>query len=234
MSNSDRFSLIVPVAGDREEYATQMPYVFAPDKEGTMLCVKAIKGLNLEVFNEIYFTILRKHAEEYDIDKLLHLQLKRNGLDKSKIVVLDKPTQTQAETIAETINQESIEGAIFIKDADGYFKAEILPENGIAVYPLEELPLVDPRNKSYVSVDDMQHITNIIEKRIVSNLFNAGGYCFENVSDFMEAYKKYSRLGKIYLSHLIYAMLLDGHNFRPIKVSQYSDWNLGNELRIKS
>ncbi len=226
MSNSNKFSLIVPVAADKPEYAGCMPYMFAPDKDGTMLCVKSIMGLNLEVFDNIYFTILRKHAEAYDIDKLLELQFKRSGLGKARIVILDTPTATQAATIVETITKENIGGAIFIKDADGYFSAEIYPENGVAVYPLEQLDLVDPRNKSYVAVDDMQHITNIIEKRVVSHLFNAGGYCFENVSDFLEAYSRYNVLGHIYLSHLIYSLLLEGHTFRPIKVTEYSDWNI--------
>lgn len=226
MSSSYKFSLIVPVAADKPEYAGNMPYMFAPDKDGTMLCVKAITGLNLDVFDNIYFTILRKHAEAYDIDKLLELQFKRSSLGKARIVIFDTPTATQAETIVETIRKENIEGAIFIKDADGYFRAEIFPENGVAVYPLEQLDLVDPRNKSYVAVDDMQHITNIIEKRIVSNLFNAGGYCFENVTDFLEAYNKHVGLGHIYLSHLIYSLLLEGHIFRPVKVTEYSDWNI--------
>lgn len=227
MSNSDKlFNLIVPAAADKPEYTYNLPYIFAPDKDGTMLCVKAIKGLNLDVFDNIYFTILRKHAENYDVGKLLELQLKRSGLENAKIVVLDAPTSTQAQTIIETIRQEDIHGAIFIKDSDGYFNAEIRPENGVAVYPLELLDLVDPRNKSYVAVDDMQHITNIIEKRIVSNLFNAGGYCFENVDDFLNIYERHKSLGHIYLSHLIYSMLLDGNIFHPIKVADYSDWNI--------
>lgn len=226
MSSSNKFSLIVPVAADKPEYAANMPYVIAPDKDGTMLCVKAIKGLNLDVFDNIYFTILRKHSVKYDVDKLLELQFKRNNLYKAKIVILDEPTSTQAETIEQTIRKENIEGAIYIKDADGYFKAEVFPENSVAVFPLEQLDLVDPRNKSYVAVDDMQHITNIIEKRVVSNLFNAGGYCFESVADFIDVYNKHVSLGHIYLSHLIYSMLLDGNIFRPTKVTEYNDWNI--------
>lgn len=191
-----------------------------------MICVKSILGLNLDDFSNIYFTILRKHADRYDVDVLLELQLRRLGLDKAKIVVLDYPTSTQAETVVKTIEQENICGSIFIKDADSSFRADILPENGVAVYPLEKLELVDPRNKSYVSVDDMQHITNIIEKRVVSNLFNVGGYCFENVNDFMDIYNLHKELGNIYISHLIYAMLLNGNTFRPIHVTEYNDWNI--------
>ena len=226
MSNSKNFSLIIPAAADKQRYEQLLPRIFSPDKEGVMICVRSIMGLNLETFDNIYFTILRKHAERYDVDVLLGLQLRRLGLHKAKIVILDEPTFTQAETVAKTIEQEKIEGSIFIKDADSYFNAEIFPENGVAVYPLEKLELVDPRNKSYVSVDDMQHITNIIEKRVVSNLFSVGGYCFENVNDFLEVYRQHKNLGAIYLSHLIYSLLLNGNLFRPIRVTDYNDWNI--------
>lgn len=225
MSNSTHFSLIVPIAADKTEYAGTMPYVFAPGSDGILLCLKSILGLNLDAFDAVYFTILRKHSLAFDIDSILGLQLRRLGLwDKSRIVVLDESTRTQAETIAETIDKERISGSIFIKDADGYFNAEIFPENGIAVYPLEELDLVDPRNKSYVAVDDMQYVTNIIEKKVIGNLFNAGGYCFADARDFMEVYRRYCDAGHIYLSHLIFAMLLDHHSFRPVKVTDYRDW----------
>lgn len=228
MSNSsnNRFSLIVPAAADKADDNGQMPSIFSLDSDGWMLCVKAIMGLNLNAFDSICFTVLQKHAQAYDLEAMIAMQCRRAGLQNAKIAILDEPTATQAETIATTIQKEQISGAIFIKDADGYFKAEVYPENGVAVYPLEQLELVDPRHKSYVAVDDMQHVTNIIEKRVVSNLFNAGGYCFEDAADFLAAYARHKSLGHIYLSHLIYSMLLDGHTFRPIKVTEYSDWNI--------
>ena len=221
-----KFTLIVPVAADTTMSENRIPRVFTPSEDGTLLCIKAITGLNIEVFDNIYFTILRKHAERYDVDALLRLQLDRLGLDNAKIIILDKSTTSQAETIAETIKIAGIEGAIFIKDADGYFEADVYPENGVAVYPLERLDLVDPKNKSYVSVDDMQHITNIIEKRVVSHFFNAGGYCFENATKFLDVYNQLKGYNPLYLSHIIYYMLLERNLFRPIHIHHYSDLNL--------
>lgn len=221
-----KFTLIVPVAADTTMSENRIPQVFTPSEDGTLLCIKAITGLNIEVFDNIYFTILRKHAERYDVDALLRLQLDRLGLDNAKIIILDKSTTSQAETIAETIKIAGIEGAIFIKDADGYFEADVYPENGVAVYPLERLDLVDPKNKSYVSVDDMQHITNIIEKRVVSHFFNAGGYCFENATKFLDVYNQLKGYNPLYLSHIIYYMLLERNLFRPIHIHHYSDLNL--------
>lgn len=226
MSNSKNFSLIVPAASDKGTDAGMMPRIFTTGKDGVLMCVKSILGLNLDAFDNIYFTILREHADAFDVDSLLQLQFRRLHLDNVHLVILDEPTATQAETIVRTIERQKISGAVFVKDADCFFRAEIYPENGVAVYPLEQLELVDPRHKSYVAVDDMQHITNIIEKRVVSHLFNAGGYCFEDVGKFLKVYDKYSSMGQIYLSHLIYAMLLDGELFRPIQVKEYNDWNI--------
>lgn len=227
-----KFALIVPVAADKVEYEGAMPYLFRPDSDGILLCVKSVLGLRDSKFDTVYFTILRKHAEAFDIDTLLQLQFRRLGIKNAQIVILEEPTKSQAETIARTIEQENIEGAIFIKDADGYFTAEILPENGVAVYPLESLELVDPRNKSYVAVDDMYYITNIIEKRVVSHYFNAGGYCFEDARDFLRVYHDLKDEPHLYLSHIIYSLLLEKQIFRPIQVKDYRDWGTDKMYRL--
>lgn len=224
-------TLIVPISADRPEYEVKLPYVFTQDSDGTMLCVKSILGLPLEQFNNIFFVILRKHDEHYFIKEQLLLQFRRFNLTNAQIITLDEPTSSQAETIVRAIKSANIEGCIFIKDADGYFTAdEILQQNGVTVYPLEELSLVDPQHKSYVAVDDMNYITNIIEQRIVSHFFNAGGYCFEDATDFCKYYNKLKDYGPLYLSHIIYAMMLDRYIFRPIDIKNYQDWELGRTI----
>jgi hypothetical protein len=224
MACSKNFSLIVPAAADKPEYKDLFPYIFLPAKDGMMICIKSLMGLNLDAFDNIYITILRKHAEHYNIKELLELQFKSYHLDNAKIVVLDEPTTSQAETIYRTIQQENITGSIFIKDADGSFDASIEPHNGVAVFPLEQMESIDPRNKSYVAVDDMQYVTNIIEKRVVSHFFNAGGYCFQSAEDFCRGYLELSAYKHLYLSHIIYAMLLNNKTFRPIHVENFKDW----------
>jgi hypothetical protein len=224
-----KFSLIVPVSADSPEYKSAMPYVFNLNKEGIMLCVKSITGLNLQIFDNIYFTILSSHDERYYIKSMLEFQFKRLGMEKAKVVVLEKPTKSQAETIFKTIEKEGIEGSIFIKDADGYFESDIVRQNSVAIFPIESMQVINPQNKSYVAVDDMFYITNIIEKKVISHEFNAGGYCFENVDDFVEYYKKVNSMGsKIYLSHIIYSMLLDRYIFRPQQVENFKDWGNNN------
>lgn len=218
------FSLIVPIAADKSAYDTEMPFVFGLSKDGIMFCIKAILGFQLSKFNEIYFTILKKHDELYSLADLFKLQFKRLHLNNAKVVLLEEPTSSQPETIYRTIEKEHIEGGIFIKDADCSFSCDIEPSNGIAIYPLENLEWVNPQHKSYVSVDDMYYITNIIEKRIIDHYFCAGGYSFDDTKEYCKYFEELKMNHGLYLSHIVYAMLLNKKVFRPIIVKNYVDF----------
>ena len=218
------FSLIVPIASYKTEYLNSLPLVFQKDKDGLMPCIKAVQSLDCSLFDRIYFTILRLLDERHDLRARLQEQIYRIGLSKAEIVVLDAPTSSQPETIYKTIQQAHVKGAVFIKDADCSFKGEILPQNSVVIYPLESLPWVNPQNKSYVAVDDNFYVTNIIEKKIISHYFLSGGYCFEDAGLFCIYYQRYAEKKGLYLSHIIYAMLLDKHLFRPILATEYIDF----------
>lgn len=220
------FNLIVPAAAHKTEYNECMPRVFRLNAKGYPLCVEAVMGLNLQQFSAVYFTILRQHDERYGIAAMLRIQLDRAGLGCAKIVVLDAPTSSQAETIFRTIDKEQITGPIFIKDADSSFTVDVIPQNGLVVFPLEKLSYVNPQHKSYVAVDDMQFVTNFIEKRVIDHYFNAGGYCFEEAQTFVAYYRQYCNQPGLYLSHIVYAMLLDRYIFRPFFAEKYEDFEM--------
>lgn len=76
-----------------------------------------------------------------------------------------------------------------------------------------------------MAVDDMFYVTNIIEKRIVSHYFSAGGYGLESCEDFCRYYEQFAGAKDLYLSHIIYAMLLNKYIFRPTLVKCYQDFN---------
>lgn len=225
-------NLIVPIAADYTEYENRMPYVFNFSDDGVTICIKAIQGLDLTLFKSIYFVILRKHDERYNLSELLHMQFRMHGLDKAKVVVLDESTSSQAETIYKCICKEHICGGIFIKDADGYFSCDITLANGVVVYPLDKLDLVSPKNKSYVEVDDQLYVINTIENKIISRYFNAGGYLFESADLFCRYFEKLRGYKKLFMSHIVYAMLLDNISFRPFEANEYVDW--GNRRLFNS
>lgn len=218
-------TIIVPIAADKAEYDRILPQPFRLDEEGVMYCVKAITGLPLAEVDNIYFVILRSHDQRFMLSEQLSMQFRRHNLGKAHVTILDEMTNSQAETVARAIEVNNIQGAVFVKDADCYFTTdEILQQNSVAIYPLENLPIVDPQHKSYVAVDDMFYVTNIIEKRVVSHFFSAGGYCFEDAQEFCRYYEQLKQYTPLYLSHIIYTMLLDKKIFRPIQIEDYQDW----------
>ena len=222
-------TLIVPIAANNDDYAHKLPQPFRLDDEGMMYCVRAITGLPLDQMDNIYFVVLRDHDERFMLNEQLMMQFRRHHLANAHVTILDEPTGSQAETVARAIELNGITGMVFIKDADCYFTAdEILPQNGVAIYALENLPIVDPQHKSYVAVDDMFYVTNIIEKRVVSRFFSAGGYCFEDSAEFCRYYERLKEYSPLYLSHIIYSMLLDKKIFRPIEIDDYQDWSVTN------
>lgn len=229
-TTDSKYSLVVPVAAMKPEYENGLPYVFGLDSDGIIICIKSIMGLDLKEFDHIYFTILKQHDEKFFIKDTMQLQFKRLGITNAKVVVLEEPTQDQAETIYQTIVQENIKGAVFIKDADCFFKANITQNNAIAIYPIEELDILTPKDKSYAAIDDMYYLTNIIEKKVVGHYISAGGYEITNIELFNYYYNHLRGYGKLYLSHIIYAMLLDKISFRPIKVDDYKDWGTRKDL----
>lgn len=224
LSSPSERSLIMPIAANKPEYATRIPRVFLIAEDGVMHCIRALKSLDLSKFDHIYITILRHLDQQYALTERLQLQFRINGITNAEIVVLDEPTRSEPETIYQTILQKHIQGSIFIKDADCSFTGEDTTGNAIVIHPLEQLDWVNPKNKSYVAVDDMYYITNIIEKRIVSHYFTAGGYSFSSAATYCHYYERLQEQQGLYLSHIIYSMLLEGHTFRPVLTKEYEDF----------
>ena len=197
-------------------------------------CIKSIECINVELFKDIYFAILKKHEDKYHImDKIItaseHNKLK--GI-KLHFRIFEYPTSSQAETIYQIIKNYHIEGQIFIKDADSMYVCDKeIKGNAVMVYSLENTPIVDPQHKSYVAIDDQNFVTNIIEKKVVSNLFNCGGYSFYSSQDFIDAYEAVQEyedmLNHMYISHIIYWLILNKKlKFRPIETTEYEDFEI--------
>lgn len=223
------FNLIVPIAANFDSGVKFPPKVFQKNTTSLYGIESILTIRNVKSFSAIYFSLLKRHSVKWNLKHHFEEEFKWLGLTKAKVIELDEPTKNQPETIYRTIKKANIVGPIFIKDADCSFSCKALPGNSVAIYPLEKLSWVNPQHKSYVCVDDNFYITNIIEKRVIGNFFSAGGYGFKNSQDFCDVFEKIGNQTGLYLSHIVYSMLLDGVQFRPIEVDNYIDfetiWN---------
>jgi hypothetical protein len=166
------------------------------------MVTSAISGLSLEKFDRIVLVCLKEHIEKYDcqagIEESFSL-LGKEVADKLKIIKLQSRTKSQAETVATAIQELGDVRSFYIKDSDNY-------------------------NKSYVTKNELGNISNIVEKRIVSSEFCCGGYGFRAASEYLEAYHKVSHIDSLYVSHVIFQMLLDGVVFSTVDATSYKDW----------
>lgn len=233
----EEYTLIVPMVSTKNKNTVPLEFQY-DNNTGQINCIKALEGIDLSMFTKIYFVMLYEHELKYHIAEKVTVARKFNKklLDTEIIFkFLDTPTSSQAETIYNTIIEYNIEGPIFIKDADNTCTCDgQIKGNTVLVYPLENTPIVDPQHKSYVNIDDQNFVVNIIEKRVVSNLFNCGGYSFTDASLFKTAYE--SLLGyeditnHMYISHIIYWLILNKKiKFRPVEATYYEDFELNTK-----
>jgi len=218
-------NLIIPCAGESSRFPGTRPKWMLTQPDGQLMVVSSISGLELEKVSKIYLVVLQKHLDEFQCAEGIRVAFEDAGYGKKlEIIVLSQPTSSQPETVAAAIREGKITGSIFIKDCDGYFSANLRPLNEVCVFDLSDMELIHAANKSYVICDEHGLVSNIAEKNIISSTFCVGGYSFESAETFLSSFEKMKGLPNLYVSHLIYQMMLDDHTFSIQRVSDYVDW----------
>ena len=229
-------TLILPVAGQSSRFPGMRPKWLLTMPSGRLMYEEALTEFDLSKFDRIIVTCLKEHIEKYSSLKALKSESKKNIDEKIEFCVLNKSTNSQPESIYKTIIKMKIKGPIYIKDCDNKFKIKHVNDNSIAVISLNNIDLIDAKNKSYVKIGNNGLIENIVEKSVISSDFCCGGYSFESSDTFVMAYTSLdnsSGLSKkdFYISHLVYFLLLNGHNFKTHQATNYDDWGTLREYR---
>ncbi len=218
-------NLIIPAAGKSNRFPGVRPKWLLVHPSGNLMVAEAIKQLPLENVTSIYLIILREHVEQYNCLEGIKRAFNHIGvLNKLHVVVLEEGTRNQPETVAKAIEKVGIDGPIFIKDSDNTFCSEIRVKNGVSVFDLNKMNSVNPSNKSYVTLGEHQMINNIVEKQVINSLFCAGGYSFTSSKEYLNVFNELRDNENLYVSHIIFKMLLNNVAFEPLMVSGYEDW----------
>jgi len=197
---------------------------------GNLMLVESIMGLDLSDVNKLYITLLREHVEHYDCLNGIHQAILNADVGcEYEIVLLENSTKSQPETVFETIKAANISGPIFIKDSDNFFRTKVVAENSVCNIELGDVGLINPANKSYVEIDDEGIVKNIVEKQVISSRFCTGGYSFYSAAEFCSYLTKLKNAEGLYVSHIIYKMLLDGHIFHSRRVEECLDWGTAED-----
>ena len=220
--------LLIPFAKPHLE----LSYLLTGDAE-KLPFVRSITGMNLNAFARICIIPLKSECDRWGYEERISAGFHSTGLDDPDFLLLDHATGSQPETIAFALKMMSLKGPFWCKDPDNYFKTEVVAGNFVTVFPLDYLSMVNPQNKCYLNISDGDYLLNITEKRIIGRYFCSGGYGFEDADHFLDVFERIKHFGQLFLSHIIYRMLLDGDLFRPLYISNYQDWGTKEDWMIK-
>jgi len=227
-------TLILPVAGQSSRFPNMRPKWLLTMPDGLLMVEKSVSRMNLKNFSRIIIVCLKKHILKYVDKKKLIKNFKKNISNKIEILEINKPTSCQAETILLAIKQAKIRGGIYIKDCDNMFAANIdsIPKNDVTIVDSNTVGLIDAKSKSYVNINKLGYITNIIEKEVISSFFCCGGYSFESAKDFTVFSTKLLKKSKdVFISHVIFSMILNNKMFTHTSANKYIDWGTLREFR---
>ena len=135
-------TLVVPMAGRSSRYPNLRPkWMLSHPMTNTFVGIAAIQGLNLDFFDKIYWVTLQEYQDKYNFTQGYYEELDQVGIkDKSEIVLLEKSTSSQSETVCELIKIKKLTDFIFIKDSDGYYECEIKnTSNQVAYFDLNDM-----------------------------------------------------------------------------------------------
>ena len=214
-------TLIIPCAGQSTRFNTDLPKWLLDHPSGKTMVYESIQGLPLDSFDVIVITCLSKHLTDDLRDRLCDEFAEIDGF---MMLELEEDTKSASDTVSQTIETMNLEGSIFIKDSDDYFYIEKINPNEICTYSLNDCKNITPGNKSYIKKNSNGEVLTIVEKKVISSDFCCGMYSFKDAREFVNVYKSIKEDGEIYISHVIFKMLLNGESFYSTPTSNFLDW----------
>lgn len=216
--------LILPVAGQSSRYPNMRPKWMLNHPNGNLMLAQSFFQWDLENVESIVVICLRQHEEQYNVQNMLSKQFAKLGLlDKLHVVIIEQ-SNSQPHSVYQGLMKTGISGPIFIKDSDNYFYCSPKGINEVCFANISDYNGQNVGNKSYIVMNEVGSIVNIVEKRIISDTFCTGGYGFADAGDFINTFEKLIDIPDLYISHIIYKMMLDGFVFSGSGVSNYLDW----------
>lgn len=214
-------TLIIPCAGQSSRFTTQLPKWLLDHPSGKTMVYESIQGLPLTTFDSIIIVSLKRHLTD-ELRNRIYTEF--SNYQNFKLVELDSDTKSASDTISQCVDICNINGAIYIKDSDDYFYVNEIHPNEVCTYSLNDCKNITPGNKSYIKMNEHGEVLTIVEKNVISSDFCCGLYTFSDAKEFVDTYKSIEQESEIYVSHVIFQMILNGKKLFNRSVENYIDW----------
>ena len=219
-------TVIMSCAGRSSRFENTRPKPFLTSPNGDLMMMSAITGLGN--ISRLIIMVIKEHIEKYavNLDKIA-LDIQTQKGTKPEFYILDDFMPSRTEAVNKLLIDLDITGSIFIKDCDNDFDTTISDKNAVCISHLTAN--INAINKAYVVLNKYGHISSIVEKSVINDLFCVGGYSFADTAVFRSTFDKMFadknfHNQEIYLSHMIQDMILNGEVFDTQEISNYKDW----------
>jgi len=218
-------NVILPVAGKSSRFPDVRPKWLLTNPNGNFMLVDSIISMELPRIESLNLIYLKEHEEKFHFKNGLIQNFKKYNLDSFiNFIELNKETSHQVETVQLGLKQINKDISFIIKDCDNSFKINLKStENNFVSYcRLNNFKGSDVSSKSYIELDNMGIISNIVEKKVISDKFCCGGYYFKSSKEFLE----YSNIQSenSFISDIIFNMILNRKTFIGMECADYEDW----------
>jgi bifunctional N-acetylglucosamine-1-phosphate-uridyltransferase/glucosamine-1-phosphate-acetyltransferase GlmU-like protein len=207
--------VIVPAAGLSTRFPNMPPKYMLEDVNGKSMLENALAPYIGKC--PIRVIILMEHDLDYEVTHKLFSKL---GPD-IEFGVLWNQTKGPADTVKQYLQTSKLKGPILIKDCDSYFDHQPIDDNYLCV---KKMVNIDRQlaNKSFAVMED-DKVRTVVEKSIASRYYNVGGYKFNSVEQYLDAYNNMDCDGEQFISSVVNKSIEQGHVFKIVEVSDYVD-----------
>jgi NDP-sugar pyrophosphorylase family protein len=224
-------NILIPMAGEGSRFKTE-GYTFPKpliDVNGTPMIQKVVENLD---FDATYIFLVRK--EHLDTYSGLTQTLERITNNRCKIVVVDSLTEGAACTALLAEDLIDTDDDLLIANSDQFIEYE--KENFVTMKNMVDTDAivytfnaVHPK-WSFVKTNSRGFITEVAEKKPISNIATCGIYWYRRGSDFVkyakEMIEKNVRVNnEFYIAPVYNELIQDGKTLVPFYVSKM--WGLG-------
>ncbi len=226
-------TLIIPAAGLSTRYGLELPKFLIEHPTGSLMITAGLQGLSGVKFDKVLIVSLARFFEDLLVDAVAS-EIEELLCAPVEILLLGEPTRSMVETISRGMEHLGDDTPIVVKDVDNFvsYPHDLTPTGNFLVYEdLAANPLIVAANKSYIEFDAFKNVTNIVEKRIISNFINTGLVGFSSSSDFLRASRFLASTSESYVSDVIRFLMAHGATFTAHQTDSYSDWGTLTDWR---
>jgi NDP-sugar pyrophosphorylase family protein len=184
-------NIVIPMAGRGSRFANagyELPKPLIPIHGHPMIRL-VTKNLRPHQPHRFIFLCLQEHIEKHEVDRLL-----KRWEPGCEIVIVDQVTEGAACTVLlakELINNGD---SLMIANSDQWVDTDINAYldtmNALKLDGLIMTMWADDPKWSFVRIDEQGHVTEVVEKEVISNEATVGIYNFRRGADFVAAAEK--------------------------------------------